>query len=205
MDLQCGGSFGGARPSGQQKSDSALSRQLERRAAEANALRTLDARRAAEANALRTLDARRAADQAANGARSRPTAAPLPSGPLASGHIPQGQQYSGYGNGVDARTQAPAPIVIRQQSNGLGDAVTGFLLGRATSAPRVHGSTYHRNSGAYTPDAVAPRAERSFFSATLRVFAWLAIAAIAAWLVYCMWKFLRRRATPLRAHYAFER
>ena len=155
------GAFGGARNAGQQRSDSVLSQRLDKAAAEAKALRTLDARRAA--------------------AQARDTP-PLP--PVAT---------------FDSRVPAPAPIVVQRESSGLGNVVTGFMLGRAMSNGHAHQST---NSGEVT----APSASTgSFFGTLLRIFAWLAVLALLAWVCWSIWKYLRRGHAASTANYSFER
>ena len=156
------GAFGGARNAGQQRSDSVLSQRLDKAAAEAKALRTLDARRAA--------------------AQAR-KAAPLPPAATYESHVP-----------------APAPIVVQRDSSGLGNVVTGVVLGRAMSNGHAHQSAGSGN------EVAAPSASTgSFFGTMLRIFAWLAILALLAWGCWFIWRYLRRGRAASTANYSFER
>lgn len=166
------GSFGSAGAAAQHQSDSVLSQRLDKGAAEANALRTLDARRAAaQLRVQRDI--------------------PVPTGPAPTqAHWPQS-----------------APIVLQQRSNGIGDAITGFLLGRATAPSRTHNHGYQgqRSNGSANDVSVASTGFGAFLGTLLRIFAWLVIAAIVAWASYFAWKFLRRGNAPSSANYSFER
>ncbi len=170
------GSFGGARPSAPQQSDSVLSQRLNKGAAEANALRTLEARRAANEPQYRRV--------------SPPQDGPAP--PPTRANWPQS-----------------APIVLHERSSGVGDAITGFLLGRATAPSRTyhHGNQGQRNGANNNANnaAVASTGFGSFLGTLLRIFAWLVIGAVVAWTAYFIWKFLRRGNAPSNANYSFER
>lgn len=212
------GSFGGARDGGAgapAKSGSALSKELERNSAKANALRTLDERRAA-------------------------AAAPAPLPPLNPVLPPnqqpgyqqsqQSQQPSGYNQQQQPYNQPQAPIVVQQGNNGLGSAITGFMLGRAMNS----GSNNSGNHGGYYPGANGnannngngggnggisangggnaningmPPAEQksSFGGALLRTFAWLALLGAVGWLIYFGVKMLKRGKARSNANYSFER
>ena len=106
--------------------DSAMSRDLDRRAAQDQAMRTYDTRRAATSG------------QAATG--SSGTTPPLP--PL-DPVVPGGRSggSGGYNSGAYAQhgapnsgsTSAPAPVIVRDSSNGWLWGIGGFMLGRAAS------------------------------------------------------------------------
>jgi len=117
-----------------QQRDSAMSRDLDRRAAQDQAMRTYDTRRAATTG------------QAAPGSFGNTTASrtgttpPLP--PL-DPVVPGGRSggNGGYNNGAYAQhgapgsgaTSAPAPVIVRDSSNGWLWGIGGFMLGRAAS------------------------------------------------------------------------
>ncbi|WP_317201343.1 hypothetical protein [Janthinobacterium sp.] len=199
------GSFGGARgdAAAPAKSDSALSRELEQKSANANALKTLDARRAA-------------------------AAAPPPLPPLNPMLPPN--QAPGYNQAQQPYNQAQQPYnqpqqqapVVVQQSNGLGGAVAGYMLGRAMNGGSNHGGY---NNGAYGNGgnngnngnsnggnsnggvAGAPPAvpQASFGGALLRTFVWLAVLGALGWLIYYGVKRLRAGKARSAANYSFER
>lgn len=106
------GSFGrgAATP---QKSDSALSRKLDRNTAEANALRTLDARRQAQADAARDTRPVPGYEQG----RSAPTYAPPP-----------------------VQQQQP-PVIVRQDS-GLGHVIAGAMIANASRGAHANNNGY---------------------------------------------------------------
>lgn len=106
------GSFGrgAATP---QKSDSALSRKLDRNTAEANALRTLDARRQAQADAARDTRPVPGYEQG----RSAPTYAPPP-----------------------VQQQQP-PVIVRQDS-GLGHVIAGAMIANAARGAHANNNGY---------------------------------------------------------------
>ena len=189
------GSFGGARDAGAgapAKSGSALSKELERNSAKANALRTLDERRAA-------------------------AAAPPPLPPL-NPVLPPNQQA----NQSPTYNQPQPPIVVQQGNSGLGSAITGFMLGRAMNSGSNnsgnHGGYYpgangngnannNGNGGANANINGMPPAEQksSFGGALLRTFAWLALLGAVGWLIYFGVKMLKRGKARSGANYSFER
>ena len=201
------GSFGGSAPRNDgaaapaaRKSDSALSQGLGKGDAQANALRTLDQRRAAE--------------------QARNAPAPVPAGPAPSdprygnntasnnGNYGGNSSSGNYGGNGGYHQPTSAPIIINNGNNngGLVNVITGFLLGRATSASHAQTNGY---PGAVTPAGTVASAPApsggGFFTSLLRTFAWLAILATIGWLLYFGWKFLRRGRAPSQANYSFER
>lgn len=198
------GAFGkqaGAPASAQQRSRSAMSRDVDRSAAEANALKTLDQRRnAANSQPLPPL----------NDTLRSPQAPPQPSPVYRAPAYP-----------------APGPGYQQQPSgngNGLMAGVLGFMLGRAISQsnqpvsyPTTNGgpaaAQQPTNQAAAAPIAAAAASASapaqagpgapSFVASVLRWFAWLAVLGVLAWsAVYTVRKFRRLRAAP---HYSFER
>lgn len=105
------GSFGGGQAA-PQKSDSALSQQLNKNASEANALRTLDARRQAQADAARDT-------RPVPGYEQGPASQPAP---------PPAQQPQ-------------APIIVRQDS-GLGHVIAGAVLANAMRGAHANNNGY---------------------------------------------------------------
>jgi len=175
------GSFsaGGAAPSKQQ-SDSALSQRLDRNAAQANALRTLDERRAAKEAASR--DTR-----------------PVPG-------------YEERGVTAQAPMQAPAPVpqqapIIVRPDSGIGQVVTGYVLGRMASGGASHGAA---NPGYNSPivgtASVGQQAPaRSFFGGVLHLFMWLMILSALCWLAWFGVRWWRARRAASKPNYSFER
>lgn len=169
---------GGAAP---RQSDSALSQQLGRDAAQANALRTLDGRRAGTAA---NAPANPSAGQAANG---MPPAVPgYPQGMPA----PQGQQGS------------TTIIVNQDRGSGLGNVVAGAMIANSMQA--------HARAGSYPPYNDGGTVVRhggasggSFFGLVVS----LIVIAALAWLAYAVWKRVRaaRAATADKPNYSFER
>jgi hypothetical protein len=187
-----------------------MSRDVDRSAAQANALKTLDQRRnAANNQPLPPL----------NDTLRQPQSPPQPSPPSPVYRAP------GY--------PAPGPGYQQQASgngNGLMAGVLGFMLGRAMSQshqpvsyPTTNGSQTSQQqpavespgmvggmpglgaeSAATLPAAVpAPPPEPSFFTSVLRLFAWLSVLSLMMWaVVYTVRKFRRLRAAP---NYSFER
>ncbi len=169
------GSFGGAAAPAPRQSDSALSQRLNKSASETNAMNTLEARRRAEQDAMNA------------------AARPVPSGPLPHNDTLAGRSGAGMS----------APIVIQQNSGGIGSMITGFLLGKASSPARAGYNGYPGQPGVA---ATAPAKQgSSFFMSMLRTFAWLLILSIVAWSAYFAWKFLRRGSAPSQSNYSFER
>ncbi|MDQ1835409.1 hypothetical protein [Massilia scottii] len=180
----------------------------------------------AEANALRTLEARRAAEQAANAPREiKPVPSSQPSGGQ-YGSNNAGQygntnsgQYNGNRNGQYGGNSMPAPIIVPQNNNGMGNAILGFLLGRSMSNSHANsgypGNTNNSgmvgtvpgsgatSTGPATAAEAAP--ERSLGKSLLRTFVWLVILSVLAWVAYLGWKFLRRGKAPSTANYSFDR
>ncbi|SFF61499.1 hypothetical protein SAMN05518865_102185 [Duganella sp. CF458] len=134
--------------------DSAMSRDLDRRAAQDQAMRTYDTRRAA------------AGGQSAPGSVGSATASragatpPLP--PL-DPVLPGGRSGAngGYNNGAYAQhgapssgsTSAPAPVIVRDSSNGWLWGIGGFMLGRAASG---HAAPVAQSAQAPVPVTTAP-------------------------------------------------
>jgi hypothetical protein len=210
------GSPASAQPS---RNTSAMSRDVDRSAANDRALRTYDQRRAAE------------------------NARPLP--PL-NDTLRQPQQAQRPSPPYQAPYPAPGPVYQQPSSgNGMMAGVIGFMLGRAMSQshqPVAYPTTSGNQSapapapadtGAATgaaaagsPDgtgmvggmpglgdaspavaAAAPAAppppEPSFMASVLRLFAWLSVLSLLGWAaVYSVRKFRRLRAGP---NYSFER
>jgi hypothetical protein len=184
----------------QQRSRSALSRDVDRSTAEANALKTLEQRRNAANNQ------------------------PLP--PL-NDTLRQPQSPSPVYRAP--AYPAPGPGYQQQPSgNGLMAGVLGFMLGRAMSQsnqpvsyPTTNGdqSAVARPAAATADSAVvggmpglgdtapaplpAAAPAPSFIATVLRWFAWLSVVSLLGWAaVYSVRKFRRLRAGP---HYSFER
>jgi len=204
------GSFGkAAAPQTDPRGGSAASRDMAQNAAQANALKTLDARRAASA--------------------------PPPVPPL-NDTVIRAQQPAPmpvYKQPAYPQ-QLPQPIIVHQHGSGLMSGVVGFMLGRAMSqqtqisyppygqgypgAPaagsgnpgaaattaNADGWTAPATAAAMTPAPVAVP-QPSFAATVLRVFFWLALMSGLVWLVvYMVWKVRRIRAANA-AHYSFER
>ena len=170
------GSFGANRPA-PQKSDSALSQQLGNKAAEANALRTLDARRQAQADAAR--DTR-----------------PVPG--YEQGR--QGQGAPGYG----PMPQQQAPVVVRQDS-GLGHVVAGAVLANAMRGAHANNGGYpgnYSNTGGY--GNAGSHAGHGGGTSFLGLFMTLCVLALLAWGVYFMWRRLRRARDAKKPNYSFK-
>jgi hypothetical protein len=109
------GSFGSGSAT-PQKSDSALSRKLDKNTSEANALRTLDARRQQQADAAR--DTRPVPGYQQNGAdRNAPAYAPPP------------------------MQQQQPPVVVRQDS-GLGHVIAGAMIANASRGAHANNNGY---------------------------------------------------------------
>lgn len=199
------------------RSSSALSRDMEQNAAQANALKTLDARRAA------------AATSAAGAGAAIP-----PSGPNVP-RAPQPGQPPVYNQpGYAQSNYPPQPIIVQQPSNGFMHGVIGFMLGRAMSQPQPvytpqnnggHGNngSNNSNSGDWDNGSIAtlagstsatsaamarvPQAApaRSFLVTVLRTFVWLALVSGLVWLAIYTVRKLRRLRAASAAHYSFER
>ncbi len=174
------GSFGSAKAATQQESASALSRRLTKSAAEANALRTLDARRAAQQAAV-----------------------PVPALPPYGNHGTASAHNDYVARHGQLNLPPPAPVILHQPSDGVGNVITGILLGRATAGANARPHAYPGN----VDQRSVRRADDSgaFIGAMLRAFAWLLVLATLAWVAYFTWKFLRRGKAPSSANYSFER
>lgn len=182
------------------RSRSALSRELEQKNAEANALRTLDERRAA---------------------RNAPPPLP-PLNPVEPRNRPQPE----YDTPSYNQQRQNGPLVQRSDS-GIGGVVTGYVLGRlANSGNRPAGMNQNsgQNSGQHSgqntgnapvtvPNPVGngptvtpatPAATPSFGGSALRTFVWLALLGAAGWLLYFGVKRLRG-GKARDANYSFER
>lgn len=176
------GSFGGATAPAPRQSDSALSERLSKKAAQDNAVRTLEARRRAEQDAMNA------------------AARPVPSGPL-----PGANPYAGRHESHRGADNAPAmpPVIVQQGSSGISNVITGFLLGRAM-APS-HAATHGYPGAARNSTAPAAASGPGFLMTMLRTFAWLVIAAVLGWTAWFAWKFLSRGKAASQANYSFER
>jgi hypothetical protein len=189
------GSFGSAPASDSHRSDSALSRKLDKESSEANALRTLDERRAAQA-------ARNAPPSASNDGQ--------PAGSYQdNARTPPPQGYP-----------AQPPIIIRQDS-GLGKVVAGAILAR--SAANAHAN--NNNNGYYpapngsagdlankagagsvgSSSAAAKDNGGSVLGSIVRTFLWLCLLSLIGWCVYFMWKRAKARRAANKPNYSFER
>ncbi|WP_075791670.1 hypothetical protein [Massilia putida] len=174
------GSFGGA-AAAPQKSDSALSQNLNRNAAEANALRTLDARRQAQSDAARDT---RPVPGYERGASSQPAPTYAPPPQPAPPQQPQ------------------APIIVRQDS-GLGHVIAGAVLANAVRGAHANNNGY---PGGYptTPGGGSAPAHGGGTS-FLGVFVTLCVLALAGWGLYFAWRRLRRGREAKKPNYSFER
>jgi hypothetical protein len=189
------GSFGPAPASDPHRSDSALSRKLDKESSEANALRTLDERRAAQA------------------ARNAPPPPPNEGQPAGSyqdnARTPPPQGYP-----------AQPPIIIRQDS-GLGNVVAGAILAR--SAANAHANNndqgyYPAPNGAAGDlankagaggvgggSAAAKDKGGSVPGSIVRTLLWLCLLSLVGWCVYFMWKRAKARRAANKPNYSFER
>jgi hypothetical protein len=174
------GAFGGG-AAAPQKSDSALSQQLNKDAAQANALRTLDARRQAQAQADAARDTRPVPgyEQGA-AAQPAPTYAPPP-------------QYG---------QQQQAPIIVRQDS-GLGHVIAGAVLANAARGAHANNNGYP--GGYASPAGGAAPAAHGGGTSFLGVFMTLCVLALVGWAVYFAWRRVRRAREAKKPNYSFER
>ncbi|WP_332852635.1 hypothetical protein [Duganella sp. S19_KUP01_CR8] len=202
------GAFGkapGSPASATPRNTSAASRDLDQSAAQANALKTLDARRAAAA---------------------APTTPPPP--PL-SDTVSRSQPSPVY---QAPPVYQQAPVIVQQPSNGLMHGVLGFMLGRAMSQshqPVSYPTTTAPAAGSPAPApadnaavqagmvngmpglgdpvpaAQAPAPAPSFLATVARWLVWLGVLSVMAWaLVYTVRK-LRRLRSGNATNYSFER
>jgi len=170
------GSFGrgSAMP---QKSDSALSQQLDKNTSEANALRTLDARRQAQADAARDTRPVPGYEQGAAG-RGAPSYAPTYAPPP---------------------TQQPQPPVVVRQDSGLGHVIAGAMIANASRGAHASNNGY---PGGYAGGSSSASSGGTSF---LGVFLTLCVLALIGWGVYFAWRRLRRSRAAKKPNYSFER
>ena len=180
------GSFGSG-AAAPQKSDSALSQKLNRNAAEANALRTLDARRQSQADAARDTRPVPGYERGASGQQA-PTYAPPPAA------YPQPQP------------QPQAPIIVRQDS-GLGHVIAGAVLANAARGAHANGNNGYPGAYPSTPagGSMAPAPARSGGVSFFGLFLTLCMLALVGWLVYFAWRRMRRAREAKKPNYSFER
>lgn len=183
------------------RNTSAASRDLDQSAAQANALKTLDARRAAAAAP--------SAPPPLSDTVSRSQPAPVYQAP------PVYQQ---------------APIIVQQPSSGLMHGVLGFMLGRAmsqshqpvsyptTTTPAI-GNPAPADTGAAqagmvngmpglgdpVPAAQAPAPAPSFLATVARWLVWLGVLSVMVWAVVYTVRKLRRLRAGNATNYSFER
>jgi len=204
------------------QSDSAMSRDLDRKAAQDQAMRTYDARTGASTTA-------------AAGGSLPPLKPVLPAG--TGGINNGGYNSSGYGGGAYAQHGAPSPVIVREGANHWWWGIGGYMLGRAASshaapapvivqsapAPSVQQADVSGNSGALADAAgandiataggtsaaqmQAPVAQPAAHqSSTLGK---LAVALLIGGLVWLAWKAFRIMAAAQEvkkhANYSFER
>lgn len=221
------GAFGkqAGSPAQAQRNTSAMSRDVDRGAAQANALRTLDQRRNAASNQpLPPLN-----DTLRQPQPSAPSPSPVYRAPAYPAPGPGYQQPpSGNGNGLmagvlgfmlgRAMSQGNQPVsypttngnqpagagpattenAVAGGMPGLGDSTAPAAAVPATAAAGVPPATAAQPGAAMTP-AAAP----SFMVSVLRWFAWLSLLSLLGWAaVYSVRKFRRLRSGP---HYSFER
>ncbi|WP_229213098.1 MULTISPECIES: hypothetical protein [unclassified Duganella] len=182
------------------RNTSAASRDLDQSAAQANALKTLDARRAAAAAPT--------APPPLNDTVSRPQPSPVYQAP------PVYQQ---------------APVIVQQPSSGLMHGVLGFMLGRAMSqshqpvsyptatAPVASGGQAPVDSSAAQagmvggmpglgdPVPAAPPPAPSFLARVARWLVWLGVLGVMAWAAVYTVRKLRRLRAGNTTNYSFER
>ena len=196
------------------------------------ASRDLD-RSAAQARALKNLDERRAA-----------AAAPTPLPPLNDTPMRATPMRPGAPAPLDARAPVAAPpgypqqVIVQQPSSGLMHGVLGFMLGRAMSqanqpvayptttatttapttatpaggapAPVVNGDGQLTGMpGLGDPPAVNARTpappQSSFGASVLRWFAWLGLMSVIAWAAVFAVRKVRKLRAARQPHYSFER
>lgn len=213
------------------RSGSALSRDMDQSAAQANALKSLDARRAAtNSQPLPPLTdpVARPGNQAANqpgyqGGERRPPVYQTP--PPVYQQVPVYQQQSS-GNGLMAglmgfmlgrSLSTPQPVYYPGNGghggNGSGNNGNGGNNGSGNSGSAgdlgnggtVAGTTEVGMPGLGVPAPVAAPAAPSFFASVLRLFAWLALLGTLGWLLYFGAKRWMGRGNARRSNYSFER
>lgn len=185
-----------------QRNRSAMSRDVDRRAAEANALKTLDQRRnAASKQPLPPLNdtlrqpqppspVYRAPASPGPGYQQQPSGNGLMAGVLGfmlGRAMSQSHQPVSYPTTNHGQTQAPPPPGVAEASSAEGAGVVGGMPGLAEPHPA----------------AVAAQTEPSFLASVLRWFAWLSVLSLLAWAAaFSVRKFRRLRTGP---NYSFER
>ena len=214
--------------------DSAMSRDLDRRAAQEQAIRTFDSRNAGSA----------AAGSPSTAARSGAAVPPLPplnpampggAGGSGGGSYGTSGGYAQRGQPAGAATSAATPVIVRDSSNGWLWGIGGFMLGRAASghaapapapatqqapAPSVDtsgntgamadaaGANDIATAGSTSGNAGQPQAAKpaAHESSTL---ARLAVALLLGGLVWLAWKAFRlmsaAQEVKKHANYSFER
>lgn len=178
--------------------DSAMARDLERSAAQQQALRNYDARHAAAAGAGL------AATHGAAGAGTPPLPPldPVLPGGRSAGAAPAAPQYGA--------TSAPAPVIVRDSSNHWLWGIGGFMLGRSMSAhsapPPVVVAAPASDSSVSQGNAVPARVVEHQDSSWLGKFAVLALTAGLAWLAWKAFRLMARaQEVKKHANYTFER
>jgi hypothetical protein len=203
--------------------DSAMSRDLDRKAAQDQAMRTYDARTGANTTA-------------AAGGSLPPLNPVLPGGSNGnSGGYNGGGVYAQRSIPGSGSTSAPAPVIVRESNNNWLWGIGGFMLGRATGshaapapvivqntpAPTVQQADVSGSSGAMadaagandigsavaaSPVQAATAKPAAHQTSTL---AKLAVALLIGGLVWLAWKAFRLMATAQEvkknANYSFER
>jgi hypothetical protein len=117
--------------------DSAMSRDLDRRAAQDQAMRTYDSRRTATAGQPAPgafgASAGRTGAAVAAGTAGAATAGMATAGGNGGSYNGNGGGYTQHGAPQGGATSAPAPVIVREGSNGWLWGIGGFMLGRAAS------------------------------------------------------------------------
>lgn len=172
------GSFNSAPARAPQKSDSALSQQLDKNASQANALRTLDARRAAKEQAERD---------------TRP--------------VPGYENRQQYGNQASQPMPMPMPAQPQPSGNGMAGVVTGLVLGQIANGSHARNNNGYQgqvNAGTSSATVNQAPARTSFFGGVMRMFMWLVVLSALGWLVYFLVQRQRRKSAENKPHYTFE-
>lgn len=115
--------------------DSAMSRDLDRRAAQDQAMRTYDTRRAAASGQPAPGSLGSAAASRSGTTPPLPPLDPvLPGGRSGGNGGYNGGAYAQHGAPGSGSTSAPAPVIVRDSSNGWLWGIGGFMLGRAAGS-----------------------------------------------------------------------
>jgi len=187
------GSFNSAPAREAQRSDSALSRRLDKNASEANALRTLDARRAQKEEAERdTRPVPGYENRQANGQYDRQY---------------ERQYGNQYGNQYGSQRDTPMPAPAQRQGSGLGGVVTGMVLGQLASGAHARNNNGYPGqvqAGTSSASVNQAPATTSFFGGVMRMFLWLMVLSAIAWLGYFLLRKKRRKADDNKPNYTFE-